>query len=63
MPVSDVIVQVDKCLEPLGRDIRDREVKAITGELEDCAQAGLLIFMMTACQDAVYLDKVSNQFY
>ncbi|OQR78819.1 hypothetical protein BIW11_06157, partial [Tropilaelaps mercedesae] len=56
MPISDVIIQVDTCLKLLARDIRDREVKAVTSELEDCAQTGLLLFMMTACQDADYLD-------
>ncbi|XP_022654437.1 uncharacterized protein LOC111247596 [Varroa destructor] len=57
IPVSDVIIQVDKCLQPLGRNLRDRAVKAMAGELEDCAQASLLMFMMNACQDADYLDK------
>lgn len=60
--VSDVIIQVDKCLQPLGHNLRDRAVRAMAGELEDCAQASLLMFMMNACQDADYLDKVSEKF-
>ena len=59
--VSEVIIQVDVCLEPMGRTLRDRELKVIVAQLEDCAQAKLLMFMMSACMDPEYLDKVRTE--
>lgn len=47
----------------MGRELRDRELKVVVAQLEDCSQSTLLLFMMEACLNAEFLDKVGIPLY